>query len=157
MTVARPPEYRPFRIALYVLYGVVVTLLCGLLLRGVIADLYLRPLKAGIEPRPPARVCVEDLDRLYRQLAARLGGAPALPLGNAEAAQRELDAWERAWDDDVNAFGARCTGTSAAIDVALERIEDLRRHLARCGDEGRDGDAEVRLSLELARREVAAN
>ncbi len=139
----------------YVAHGLLTALVCVLLVRGVMLDLYARPSMA--EENAPPRVCVEDADRLFRELSSRLGGNPALPVGDTEVAERELDLWEHRWDDELARVTSRCEkARTPEWDQAIEGLQELRGHLARCGEDGRMLAATVRRKLAGARTAAGA-
>jgi hypothetical protein len=152
---ARDPSLRPYRIAMYVVYGAFCTLLFALILRSVVSDLY------GHAPPPSpqesATACLEDVDRLYAQLAARaVQPAPGGLEGGALA--REWDLWIRRWEADVARVSERCQlgeGRDPArrqLALAVEGLEELRRDLSRSGDSVAAEARQVKEALAQARK-----
>ena len=131
----RPPELRPYRIAVYAAFGVTCAVLFFQLIRSVVSDLYGRPAVASAQ-RPPSTpmACLEDLERLSRELAARavMPTPPGLDQGSQA---REWDLWARRWEAEIEAVSTSCDLSSAKDPVladlaaAIEALEDLRREL----------------------------
>ncbi len=150
----RPPELKPYRLSVYATYGGVCALLFFLLLRSVIGDLYGKHRAAGPQQTPTA--CLEDIDRLYSQLSAR--AVQPAPRGLDEGGlAREWDQWSRRWEDDLAAVSARCRldeppgAAQQQLAEALAGIEELRRQLARSGEDAAEEARRVRESLAAAR------
>jgi hypothetical protein len=107
--VARDPRYRPFRIALWVIYLLVVGVSVGLAVRSIVKSLRAppRPAAAGALPtRAALRVCVNELEALHREQsdrAWRLGD----DLADGDAVQR-WHVWAREWEQRVQDLGERC-------------------------------------------------
>ncbi len=151
----RDPSLRPYRIALYVVYGAFCTLLFALILRSAISDLY------GHAPPPApqasATACLEDVDRLYAQLAAR-AVQPAPGGLEGGALSREWDLWIRRWEHDVARVSERCQlGESRdparrQLALAVEGLEELRRDLSRSGDSVAAEARQVKDALAQARK-----
>lgn len=150
----RPPELKRFRIGVYATYGALCALLFFLLLRSVIGDLYGKRRAAGPQQSPTA--CLEDIDRLYGQLSARAVQPAARGLDEGGLA-REWDRWSRRWEEDVAQVSARCRldepsgPAQQQLANALEGIEELRRRLARSGEDAAEEARRVRESLSAAR------
>lgn len=150
----RPPELKRYRAFVYATYGCCCALLFFLLFRSVIGDLYGKRRAAGPQQTPTA--CLEDIDRLYGQLSARAVQPAPRGLGEGGLA-REWDQWSRRWEDDVAAVSARChldDPSGAAqhqLAEALGGIEELRRQLARSGENAAEEARRVRESLSAAR------
>lgn len=157
----RPLELRPYRSAVYAAFGVVCAVLFFQLIRSVSNDLYGRPAFAAVQ-RPPSTpiACLEDLDRLYQQLAAR-AVMPA-PRGLDQGLQaREWDLWARRWEAEIEGVSNSC-GLSGAKDpvwadlaAAIEALEDLRRELSRSGEQTSEEARRVRDALASAREKLA--
>jgi hypothetical protein len=74
--VPRDPALKPYRIAMYAIYGAICAVLFFQLVRSVVGDLYGRPRDAGVQETPTD--CLDDVERLYGQISARaLQPAPA--------------------------------------------------------------------------------
>lgn len=106
--VARDPRYRPFRIALWVAYLLVVGVSSGLAIRSIVVNLRApSPPTAGALPtRAALRVCVNELEALHREQgerAWRLG----LEAGEFDAVER-WRVWSREWEQRVHDLGDRC-------------------------------------------------
>jgi hypothetical protein len=151
--VARDPALRPYRIAVYLVYGLCCALLFLQLLRSVIGDLYGHRPSGGAVQTPTA--CLEELERLYNELSAR--AVQPAPRGlESGALSREWDAWSRRWEDDIERLSLRCPNESsdpaaAALADALEGIEELRRRLSRTGEETAEDARRVKEALSSAR------
>jgi hypothetical protein len=155
--VPRDPALKPYRIALYCLYGAVCMFLFAQLLRSVVGDLYGRRSAEATEQTPTA--CLEDIERLYGQISSRaVQPAPGGLEGGALA--REWDAWSRRWEDDLDRVGERCrhgfSGEpgSQALAEALDGIEEIRRRLSRSGADAAEEARRVKDALAQARREL---
>lgn len=159
----RPPEFRKHRVAAYVAYGVLCAIVFGQLIRSVFGDLYGRPASADPRPTTP-QVCLEEVERLSQQLVARaalpVSGAPRLEDHPGEA-EREWDRWARRWESEVAAVSTRCKLSSAEtpalqdLAAALDSLEDLRRELARSGEQTAATARKAREALAAARSKIA--
>ena len=128
---------------MYVAYGVVCVIVFFQLIRSVFADLYGRRPSPDDRPVTP-HVCLEEVERLSLQLGARAALlAPGAP-GHEEHPgdqDQEWDRWARRWEVEVTAVSQRCklsnTEVPALQDLAtaLKALEDLRRDLARSGEQ----------------------
>jgi hypothetical protein len=155
--VPRDPALKPYRIGVYAAYGIVCGVLFFQLLRSVMGDLYGR--KVANVPQLSATACLEDVQRLYDQLAAR-AVQPAPGGLESEGLAREWDQWSRRWEDEVESVNRRC-GLDSASDAArrslsdaLEGIEDLRRRLSRSGEDASEDARRVKDSLADARKQL---
>ncbi len=107
--MARDPRYRPFRIALWAIYLVVVGLSVGLAVRSIVKSLREPPRAVaggGLPTRAALRVCVNELEALHREQsdrAWRLGDDLAV----SDAVER-WNVWARAWELRVRDLGERC-------------------------------------------------
>jgi len=155
--VPRDRALRPYRIALYCVYGAFCSVLFAQLIRSVVGDLYgHRPPDAA---QQSATACLDDVERLYAQISARaLQPAPGGLEGGALS--REWDAWTRRWEDEVYSVAQRCSlgsrqdPASRALSDALDGIEELRRRLSRSGAETSEEARRVKDALTQARREL---
>jgi hypothetical protein len=115
--VARDPRYRPFRIALWTVYLLVVGVSVGLAVRSIVKSLRepARPVAGGALPtRAAMRVCVNELEALHREQsdrAWRLGD----DLAEGDAVDR-WNAWARNWEVRVRDLGERCGLDAGAPD-----------------------------------------
>lgn len=151
----RDPALKPYRVAVYVAYGLFCTVLFLQLLRSVIGDLYGRRAVGETQASPTA--CLEDVERLYAQLSARaVQPAP----GGLESSDlsREWDSWSRRWEDELERVGQRCQLDTSkeparrALSEALDGIEEMRRRLSRSGEDASEDARQVKESLAEARR-----
>ncbi len=107
--VPRDPRYRPFRIALWVVYLLVVGIAVGLTIRSIVKNLRAphRPAAAGVLPtRAALRVCVQELEALHREQSDR-----AWQLGDEIAEGEAVERWQvwaREWEQRVDDLGDRC-------------------------------------------------
>jgi hypothetical protein len=127
--VARDPRYRPFRIALWVIYLLVVGLSSGLAIRSIVKNLR-GPSPAVADGELPTRaalrVCVTELEALHREQnerAWRLG----TDAGEGDAVQR-WQVWSREWEQRVRDLAERCHIEGAAPPPAeFGGLEELAR------------------------------
>ena len=153
----RDRALRPYRIAVYAVYGLVCAVLFVQLLRSVIGDLYGRPRPDAPQLSPTA--CLEDVERLYDQLSAR-AVQPAPGGLESEALSKEWDKWSRRWEDEVASVSGRCRLDSPAdpatqsLADALDGIEDLRRRLSRSGEDASEDARRVKDALADARKQL---
>lgn len=107
--MARDARYRPFRIALWVIYLLVVGVSVGLAVRSIVTNLRAphRPAAVGVLPtRAAIRVCVNELEALHREQndrAWRLGDE----IAEGETVER-WHLWAREWEQRVNDLADRC-------------------------------------------------
>ncbi len=107
--VARDPRYRPFRIALWVVYLLVVGVSSGLAIRSIVKNLRgtTRPTAQGTLPtRAALRVCVTELEALDRELNERAGHV-AIEEGEGDAVHR-WQIWSSEWEQRVRDLAERC-------------------------------------------------
>ncbi len=155
--MARDPALRPYRIAVYIAYGLFCAVLFVQLVRSVTSDLYGRRPPTAAQESPMA--CLEDMERLYDQLSAR--AVQPAPRGlESDQLALEWDAWSRRWEDDVGSVSARCQLDSPqepamkSLAEALDGIEELRRRLSRSGEEAAEEARSVKESLAEAHRQL---
>ncbi|HEX9576451.1 MAG TPA: hypothetical protein VF993_01785 [Myxococcales bacterium] len=156
MAKVRDPALRPYRIGVYVAYGLFCAFLFLQLLRSVTSDLYGR--RTGNAPQETPAACLDDVERLYAQLSARALEPAPMGLGS-DALAREWDAWSRRWEDEVESVSVRCRLDSRdpamrALGNALDGIEELRRRLSRSGEDAAADARRVKESLAEARRQL---
>ncbi|HWE24943.1 MAG TPA: hypothetical protein VG496_13475 [Myxococcales bacterium] len=152
---ARDPTLRSYRVTLYVVYGAFCAVLFVQLLRSVASDIYGHPPPAL--PQASATACLEDVDRLYAQLAARaVQPAPGGLEGGALA--REWDLWTRRWESDVAQVSSRCElddpkdPARQQLATAVDALEELRRDLALSGESTSSQARQVKDALAQARQ-----
>jgi hypothetical protein len=157
---ARDPTLRSYRVALYIAYGAFCAVLFVQLLRSVASDIYGHPPPAM--PQASATACLEDVDRLYAQLAARaVQPAPGGLEGGALA--REWDQWTRRWESDVAIVSSRCQLDDPRDDPhrllasAVDGLEDLRRDLALSGESTASQARQVKDALAQTRQLLGLN
>ncbi|HEX9052594.1 MAG TPA: hypothetical protein VF841_18855 [Anaeromyxobacter sp.] len=138
--MARDPRYRPFRIALWVVYLLVVGLSVALAVRSIVANLRAphRPAAVGVLPtRAAMRVCVNELEALHREQNAR-----AWRLGDEVAEGESVERWQtwaRDWEQRVDDLADRCRldatnpdpqGFGGRVELARARDAVLALHRA---------------------------
>ncbi|MFL5278502.1 MAG: hypothetical protein ACJ79T_18650 [Myxococcales bacterium] len=155
----RDPALKPYRVSLYVVYGLFATLLFVQLVRSVASDLYGHTPPAGPPKTPHA--CLDEVDRLYGQLSAR--AVQAAPGGlEGGALSREWDAWTRRWEEDVAQVSDRCglsdpkDDAGRALAQAVDGLEALRRELSRSGEDAASEARHVQDALATAREPLRA-
>ncbi|HET8542534.1 MAG TPA: hypothetical protein VFL83_21850 [Anaeromyxobacter sp.] len=107
--MARDPRYRPFRIALWVVYLLLVAVSVGLAVRSIVKNLRAphRPAAAGALPtRAALRVCVNELEALHREQNTRAWRL-ADEVAEGESVER-WQAWSRDWEQRVDDLADRC-------------------------------------------------
>ncbi|MFO0581117.1 MAG: hypothetical protein U0229_02490 [Anaeromyxobacter sp.] len=105
----REPRYRPYRMALWVLYFLVIAVSVGLTIASVVKNLRgpHRPAAVGALPtRAALRVCVNELEALHREQNERAWRL-ADEIGEADAVGR-WDVWSREWEQRVEDLADRC-------------------------------------------------
>jgi hypothetical protein len=155
--VPRDPALKPYRVAVYVAYGLTCSFIFFVLLRSVIGDLYGRPAVTVQQASPTA--CLEDVERLYSELSARaVQPAPGgIEAGNLS---REWDSWSRRWEREIDTVSLRChldspdSAAARALADALDGIEELRRRLSRSGEDASEDARQVKESLAEARKQL---
>lgn len=105
----RDPRLRPFRIALWIVYLLVVGIAVGLTIRSVVKNLRgpHRPAAVGALPtRAALRVCVTELEALQEEQNARAWRL-ADSVGEDGAIPR-WRAWSQDWEQRLDDLGDRC-------------------------------------------------
>jgi hypothetical protein len=169
--VARDPRYRPFRIALWVVYLAVVGLSVALAVRSIVKNLRAphRPAAVGVLPtRAAMRVCVNELEALHREQNAR-----AWRLGDEIAEGESIERWQtwsKDWEQRVDDLADRCRldagdpdpqGFGGRIELARARDAVLSLHRAYTAQVNRFAQEEADLAhaasdaLEAARSALA--
>lgn len=137
----RDARYRPYRFAAWVFYFGAIVVLVGLFVTSVVRNLANRTRhrdqtgESALPTRTSLRVCMDDLDGLYREqnerawaLGSRFEGQD--PLGSwTEWAQR----WEERLDDVADRCGLDAPGgewAGARADMAAARDAMLALHRA---------------------------
>jgi hypothetical protein len=169
--VPRDPRYRPFRIALWVVYLLVVGVSVALAVRSIVSNLRAphRPAAEGVLPtRAALRVCVNELEALHREQNAR-----AWRLGDEIAEGEPVDRWQkwsRDWEQRVDDLADRCRldasdpdpqGFGGRAELARARDAVLVVHRAYAAQVNRFAREEAELArsasdaLEAARRALS--
>ena len=166
----RDPRYRPFRMALWVVYFLAIGLPVGTLVVSIARHLSgpHRPAATGALPtRASLRFCVQDLESLQRDQndrAWKLGGEMGAPDALASFA-----AWSAQWEQRVEDLSDRCRldasdpdpqGFGGREELARARDEVLKLHRAyraqvnRFAQEGADQARAAAEALQRARAAV---
>ncbi len=153
-----PPEYRPYRVAIYIAYFVFTLGFIGLVTRSVWNDLYGQPARGAEPGRPTIAACADDLETLNRDLQTRLS-APLAP-HTARASDdyaAEWDAFTWSFEDRLRRVQARCidnppqgaeTGpVRDAMAKCVDQLDALRQQLARCGLDGESDRKQVAAAI----------
>lgn len=153
----RPPETRRCRIAVYVLVYGFTALWVALLIRSIAMDLYSQAPASGLRSQTPgAADCASELEALFRRLNVRSG----LSLSPTAPPRADWDRFAREFEDRLGQLQERCLRAGApheqdardAIRDAADKLENLRAHLSRCGQEGEDGRRAVAESIARLKR-----
>ena len=153
----RDPALKPYRLFVYLVYGLICTVLFGQLLRSVIGDLYGRRPPNAAQETPAA--CLEDVQRLYDQLSARAVQPAPRGLESGKLAE-EWDQWARRWEDEVARVSLACkldvpeSAAMRSLSEALDGIEDVRRRLSRPGEDSAENARRVKEALDAAREQL---
>jgi len=153
---ARPPELRPYRTFVYVLFAIFCAALGVQLVRSVTSDVFAREFPDGGTRPSTAPACLEDLERLYALLSAR-AVLPSPGGLDDEKLARDWDLWVRRWEADVAEVSRRCMLDQAPdeprrdLAVALDGLENLRRALSTSGAESGKEARRVKDALAAAR------
>ncbi len=156
MPKARDPALRPYRISVYLAYGIACAFLFLQMVRSVTSDLYGK--RADSAPQQSPVACLEEVERLYAELSAR--AVQPAPLGlESNALAREWDSWSRRWEGDLQRVGDECPLDSPdpamrQLSQALDGIEELRRRLSRSGEDAAAEARRVKDALAEARRRL---
>jgi hypothetical protein len=158
----RDPRYRPFRLALWLLYFAVIAVAFGVVVRSVVMNLRgpHRPPATGVLPtRAALRVCVTELEALHAEQNERawtLGGH----IGEKGAIEH-WDVWAREWEQRVDDLSDRCRldatdpdpqGFGGRRELARARDAVLELHRAYRAQVNRFAQEDA----DLARRAAAA-
>lgn len=135
--MARDPRYRPFRIALWVVYLTVVAVSIGLTVASIVKSLRGPPRPSAVVPtRAAVRVCLTELEALHREQgerAWRLGSE----LADGVEAVRRWQLWSLEWEQRLEDLAGRCRldakdreagGFDARPELAAARDAVLRVH-----------------------------
>lgn len=106
--MARDPRYRPFRIALWVVYLTVVAVAIGLTIRSVVKSLRGPPRPSATLPtRAAVRVCLTELAALDREQNERAWKIGTDLAGGGDPV-RHWQAWSREWEQRLDDLSSRC-------------------------------------------------
>lgn len=148
---SRPKELRPYRIAIYTVSASFAALLIILLIRSVWLDLYGRPLHQTANTQLNLAGCANELESIFADLSAR--NSMSAPSDSQDS--RDWNEFSRNIEDRLTHLQETCSGAgesaeaNAVVQDAINRLDKLRQHLARCGEEG---DRERRLFVEAMDR-----
>ena len=155
----RDRALKPYRILVYLVYGIACAVLFVQLLRSVVGDLYGRRPPDVAQENPLS--CLDELEHIYAELSAR--AVQPAPRGlESDALAREWDSWSRRWEDDIEGVSERCQldapsdPASQHLSQALEGIEDLRRRLESSGQDASEEARRVKEALAEARAALKA-
>jgi hypothetical protein len=138
---------RPYRVAAYVTYFAFTLTFIGAVAVSVGTDLYGHPHVGGEASRDTSAAgCTNELEGLKGDLDQRF----AIPMGphaprNWDGYEADWDRFTRGFEDRLRQVENRCVTPAAgrapsepvaAMTLAVDRMELLRQHLARCGMEG---------------------
>lgn len=164
----RDPRYRPYRVALWVLYFALIAVSSGVTIASIARNLRgpHRPAASGVLPtRAALRVCVTELEALHREQNER-SWRLADDMGEADAIAR-WDVWAREWEQRVDDLAERCRldapdadpqGFGGREELARAREAVLSLHRAYRAQVNRfaQGDAELARRAASALREARA-
>jgi hypothetical protein len=105
----RDPRYRPYRIALWVVYFLLIAISTGVTIVSVVRNLrgpHRAEASGALPTRAALRVCVTELEALHREQNERAWRL-ADDIGEADAVAR-WDLWAREWEQRVEDLGDRC-------------------------------------------------
>jgi hypothetical protein len=155
-------ELRPYRVTTYAVFLIFTLTFIGLVIRSVALDLYARSPSTGTDgTQMTFTACREQLEALNRRLETRLN-APLAPRAEKDwnAFKSDWDVFTRSFEDSLRQLHARCVeqaptgaapGSGPAMAEAAERLDALRQHMARCGEEGEAERESVNASLKRLR------
>ncbi len=123
----RDPRYRPYRLAMWLVYFGLIAAAFAVVVPSIVRDLRGPPAPATGElpTRAAIRVCLADLERLAREQDDRLFrlGADA---GSGDALAR-WNAWSLDWENRMRDLSARCALDGAPASPELHGIEEIGR------------------------------
>jgi hypothetical protein len=105
----RDPRFRPYRIALWLLYFALIAVASGVVIVSVVKNLrgpHRPPATGALPTRAALRVCVTELEALHgeqNERAWRLGQE----IGEGDAIER-WEIWAREWEQRVEDLADRC-------------------------------------------------
>jgi hypothetical protein len=154
--MARDPRFRPFRIALWVVYLAVVAVAVVLTIRSVVKSLRGPPRPSATLPsRAAVRVCLVELEGLNREQNER-----AWKLGSDQAEGsdpvRRWQVWSREWEERLDDLSSRCRldtegeGFPGRGELASARDAVLRVHRGYTLQVNRFAQEQATLSREAA-------
>jgi hypothetical protein len=124
----RDPSLRPYRFAAWIVYFTAIAVAVGLFVTGVVRNLRGRPRRtamtdtaAHLPTRASLRVCMDDLDTLYREQNQR-----AWALGTSFEGVDPLRAWTDwapRWEEQLADLADRCRLDVTTGDWAKERAD----------------------------------
>jgi hypothetical protein len=107
--VPRDPRYRPFRLALWVVYLGILALALAVLVSSVVRHLrgpHRPPPSAELPTRAALRVCATELESLQREQNAQAWRLSE-EVGEGDAIAR-WETWSREWEQRVDDLSDRC-------------------------------------------------
>jgi len=150
---------------MYAIFLVFTLAFIGLVARSVWLDLYGKETSKGLQAEhPTVQACLDELDRLSAKLESRLS-MPMTPRAprDAERFRNDWDSFTREFEDRLHVIESRCidgvpadnANVRAAMAASAERLDSLRTHLARCGEEGEQEREAARDALASLREAVS--
>lgn len=124
----RDPRYRPFRVALWIVYLGVIAISLGVVVTSIVRHLrgpHRPPATDALPTRMALRVCVGELESLGReqnQRAWRLGE----DMGEGDAVAR-WEEWARGWEQRLDDLSDRCRVDAGASDPQASGRAELAR------------------------------
>lgn len=123
----RDPRYRPYRLALWLVYFGLIAVAAVVVVSSIVRDLRGPPVPASGElpTRAAIRVCLTDLEKLAREQDERLFGLGAEAVeGDALA---RWNAWSAGWENRMRDLSARCALDRAHASPELHGVEEIAR------------------------------
>ncbi len=149
----QPSPYRLYRVTLYALFLAFTLAFIGAIIWGVYSDLYRKP-EDGVPSASTPTACIDEADALARKL-------DALSVAAFRTGSSDWLALTGEFDRRFSTFQDRCLGNAAPSDPAglatalqetADHLDEYRRHLARCGEEGARERAAVSAALAALRQ-----
>jgi hypothetical protein len=151
LTAPLDPRFRSFRIAVYAAFMLLTAIFIGCVIRSIWVDLYATAAPTTRSTDTTFSACVEDLESLTTRLGARAEAALS-PKGLGD-----WGAFTGDFDRSLALFQRRCLDASPVggsperlrtLSEAVEKVDALRLHLSRCGEEGEQDRQALARALE---------
>jgi hypothetical protein len=159
--VPRDPRYRPYRIALWLLYFGLIGVSAGFTIASVARNLrgpHRSEAVGALPTRAALRVCVTELEALHKEQNERAWRL-ADDIGEADAVLR-WDVWAREWEQRVDDLADRCRldasdpdpqGFGGRAELASARQAVLSLHRAYRAQVNRFAQEEANLARQASR------